>query len=193
MNQSQAFGCVANTIKLRSGKYLDLRDPRPDQFDFADIAGGLSKICRFGGQCEWFYSVAEHSYRCAFVARDDGLSVECQRAALMHDAAEAFIGDIVKPLKIMLPEYANVEFLMEAAIAMKFDIDFEEHKAAVREIDHAMLIAERRAMFTADQVTWYGENQVRRLRVQFDKMSPPDAESMFVIRARELGIKVSSS
>ncbi len=53
------FGCGANTIKLRSGKYLDLKDPQPDQFDFEDIAGALAKICRFGAQCNEFYSVAE--------------------------------------------------------------------------------------------------------------------------------------
>lgn len=44
------FGCVANSIRLRSGRYLDLADPKPDQFTLDDIAGALSKICRFGGQ-----------------------------------------------------------------------------------------------------------------------------------------------
>mgnify|MGYP000629654760 FL=1 len=56
-----AFGCVNNTIRLVSGHYLDLANPMPDQFEIDDIAGGLSRICRFGGQCPQFYSVAEHS------------------------------------------------------------------------------------------------------------------------------------
>lgn len=180
-----AFGCVANTIRLRSGKYLDLRNPKPDQFDFADIAGGLSKICRFGGQIDRFYSVAEHSYHCAVQAMHDGLDRESQRTCLLHDAAEAFLGDIVKPLKIMLPDYAELETLMEDCIAIRFDLDTPSY--VVREIDQAMLIAERRALFTADNVEWIGEKDVRRLHVSFKCWSHHEAEEMFVARARDLG------
>src|SRR5581483_7354063 len=115
--QPKAFGCINNTIRLRSGRYLDLADPRPDQFAFADIAGGLSKICRFGGQINHFYSVAEHCWHCCKLAGADGQCLETQVAVLMHDAAEAFCGDVVKPLKIMLPEYAEIERRVEAAIA----------------------------------------------------------------------------
>ena len=186
------FGCVANTIKLRSGKYLDLVDPKPDQFDFADIAGALSKICRFGGQCEYFYSVAEHSYHCARQAQRDGLPLDTQIAVLMHDAAEAFIGDVVKPLKIMLPEYAEIEKRMEAAIAEKFLIDFDRESHSVRKIDHEMLIAERRTMFGSDNTIWAGENEVRRLYVEFYKWGPQEAETAFCRMARLIGIEVKA-
>lgn len=101
-----AFGCVKNTIRVRSGLYFDLLDPQPDQFTLSDIAGALSKICRFGGQIDYFYSVAEHSVHCFDQADRDGASPAVCRLALFHDAAEAFIGDVVKPLKVMLPEYA---------------------------------------------------------------------------------------
>ena len=185
------FGCVNNTIRLRSGLYLDLANPKPDQFKFSDIAGGLSKICRFGGQCEYFYSVAEHSYHCAMQANADGLSVESQRALLLHDAAEAFIGDIVKPLRIMLPDYAAVESRMEDCIAFGFGIQVDAQKDVVRKIDREMLIAERRAMFSADNVTWTWENDVRKIRVEFKKWTPGEAEVMFVFLAREIGIEVS--
>lgn len=183
------FGCVGNTIRLRSGRYLDLRRPQPDQFTFADIAGGLSKICRFGGQCERFYSVAEHSYHCARQAMKDGLTIREQQCVLMHDAAEAFIGDIVKPLKIMLPDYAHLETLMENCILNKYDLDCDPN--LIREIDHAMLIAERRGMFSPDSETWTGENSVRKLSVDFKFWTPNEAEEMFVWRARELGIKIN--
>ena len=186
----KAFGCVENTIKLRSGRYLDLRNPQPDQFTFADIAGGLSKICRFGGQCQRFYSVAEHSYHCAIQATKDGLSISDQKGVLLHDAAEAFIGDVVKPLKIMLPDYSQIECLMEDCIANKFDINTPAH--VIREIDMAMLIAERRRMFGADNVIWHGENEVRQLSVEFKCWSPGEAEEMFVYRARECGIDATA-
>lgn len=183
------FGCVKNTIRLLSGGYLDLLDPKPDQFTLEDIAGGLSKICRFGGQVERFYSVAEHSVRCSKQAADDGAPLDTQIAALMHDAAEAFIGDVVKPLKIMLSDYAAIEDRMEAAIAEKFLIDFERERYQVRAIDREMLINERRALFSADKVEWAGEKQVRLLPGKPDCWGPPIAFNNFMHHARMIGVK----
>ncbi len=185
------FGCVGNTIRLRSGKYLDLRSPQPDQFTFFDIAGALSKICRFGGQCERFYSVAEHSYHCAIQAIRDGLTTRESQCVLMHDAAEAFIGDIVKPLKIMLPDYAHVETMMEDCILNKYELDCDPN--LIREIDQAMLIAERKSMFSRDSEKWYGEDSVRTLSVEFKHWYPAEAERMFVVRAIDLGMRVGDS
>ena len=179
MNDS-AFGCVKNTIRLRSGRYFDFLDPQPDQFTIEDIAGALSKICRFGGQIERFYSVAEHSCLCAKVAQDDGLSQDTIRAVLLHDAAEAFCGDVVKPLKVMLSEYGPVEKRVEAVIQLKFGVDFEAERKHIREIDHGMLIAERRALFSPDQVEWTGEKQARRLDVKLMGWLPLMAESRFL-------------
>lgn len=188
--KTEAFGCVKNTIRLRSGKYFDFLDPQPDQFTFSDIAGALAKICRFGGQVDRFYSVAEHSFHCAFVAEDDGLSVDTQIACLLHDATEAFCGDVVKPLKLLLPDYGDIEARVETAIAAKFSIDFEEERLAVQEIDWAMLIAERRALFSPDQVLWHGEDRVRQLAVSLSCWAPNQAESAFVTRAMKLGIEM---
>ncbi len=177
-----------NTIRVRSGGYLDLADPQPDQFTLADIAGALSKICRFGGQCTRFYSVAEHSIHCAAQGWRDGLKRKAQIALLMHDAAEAFVGDCVKPLKIMLPDYQDVESRMEDAIAEKFGIKFRKNKPAVQEIDRAMLIAERHSMFPADHIAWHGEHDVRKLTVEFQHWMPENAEEIFMLYADLLGI-----
>ena len=185
---SEVFGCVANTIKLRSGNYFDFNDCLPIQFEFADIAGALSKICRFGGQCEPFYSVAEHCYHCSRVAQGDGRNRDEQIALLMHDASEAFVGDMVKPLKVLLPDFQKVEKRIEKVISEKYRIDFEKHEWCVKEIDMAMLIAERRAMFDPDTFKWTGEDSVRHLSVEFKKWGPQDAESFFTSRARELGV-----
>lgn len=185
---SKTFGCVKNTIRLRSGRYFDFLDPQPDQFTFSDITGALSKICRFGGQCPRFYSVAEHCWHCAGVAETDGLSPVTQIACLLHDATEAFCGDVVKPLKIMLPDYAQIEARVQTAIANKFSVDFEAESGAVREIDWAMLIAERRGLFSPDTVKWHGEDEVRRLSVPFFCWQPNYAESAFCNLAGRLGI-----
>lgn len=183
-----AFGCVNNTIRLRSGIYLDLADPQLDQITLDDIAGGLSKLCRFGGQIETFYSVAEHCVHCAEQAELDGLPIETQIACLMHDAAEAFIGDMVKPLKIMMPEYKAVEENVESVIRIKFGIDGFANSDHVRKIDHEMLIAERCALFTADKVEWAGESQVRKIDRKLHCLPPSLAESWFMRRAKLLGV-----
>lgn len=189
-----AFGCVGNTIRLRSGRYLDLLNPQPDQFTLADIAGALSKICRFGGQIDGWYSVAEHCVECYSQAWLDGAGPLVRRIALLHDAAEAFVGDVVKPLKALLPEYQRVEQRIEAVIAAKYGLfgdTLEATEAAwaeAKEIDRAMLIAERRAMFTRDDVLWTGEADVRPLAVRFNRWEPPRAELMFAEAARRLGV-----
>lgn len=180
-----AFGCVGNTIRLRSGCYLDLSDPREDQFTLEDIAGGLSKICRFGGQIECFYSVAEHSYWCGHQAACDGLSRDEICAVLFHDAAEAFVGDVVKPLKLMLGEFGRIERRIEGVLERKFGVNFGKHKKVIRKIDNEMLIAERRAMFSADDVQWAGEETVRRLTHQFGRWTPQYAEDVFLNAAKQ--------
>ena len=190
---SAAFGCVGNTIRLRSGRYLDLLHPQPDQFSFYDIAGALSKVCRFGGQIDSFYSVAEHSVHCSWQAEWDGHEhhEECV-AALLHDAAEAFVGDLVKPLKVLLPTYVAVEKTLEAVIGRKFGVEFERHADVVREIDRAMLIAERKALFRRqDKVLWAGEESCRVLAPNIGSWIPPDAESRFIFRASALGIDIT--
>lgn len=190
----EAFGVVGSTIRLRSGRYLDLLDPRPDQFTFLDIAGGLAKICRFGGQIDCYYSVAEHSYHCAHQAQLDRHSTEVQQAALLHDAAEAFIGDVVKPLKMILGEpYAEIERRMEGAISQKFNVDFAAHKATIREIDHAMLIHERLNLFSADNCEWVGQREVRKVdsRIVLHCWDATHSEGIFTQTARWLGIEVN--
>lgn len=188
MRDTTAFGCVSTTIRLRSGLYLDLDDPKPEQFRFADIAGALSKICRFGGQIEHFYSVAEHLCHCTTQARIDGLLLPTQRAVFLHDAAEAFIGDVVKPLKIMLRDYQPIEYAMEKAIGCKFGVDFDAEAEAVRKIDRELLIAERRALFSADNITWPGEDKVRHVNHEFGCWNPKRAEENYWASARALGI-----
>ena len=184
------FGYVDNTIRLRSGCYLDLADPQPDQFTFADIAGALSKICRFGGQSERFYSVAEHSWWCATYSYKDRQNEDCLRAVLMHDATEAFLGGVAKPIKIMSPEYARIESQMERVIAKKFNLDFRQYKWAIQDIDQAIQVSERLALFSDDNVIWPDEDRARVLGVA-QCWDPVQAEREFTTFARDLGIKTS--
>jgi uncharacterized protein len=180
-----AFGCVGSTIRLSSGRYLDLLDPQPEAFTFHDVASALAKICRFGGQIDHFYSVAEHAFHCYGVAELDRLPKQTQWDVLMHDAAEAFLGDMVKPLKMILPAYCEIEKRMEAALSVKFGVNFDN--PAIKPIDHALLIAERNQLFSGpDAQRWAGEEQVRRVDVIFRAWTWKEAYYAFTQTAKHL-------
>ena len=123
-----------------SGKKINIRNPNEDQIDINDIACGLSKICRFGGQIKLFYSVAQHSLLVTSM-----LPASLKPAGLLHDAPEAYLGDVIKPLKVMLPEYNKLENFFEIVIAKKFGLSpgfskIPEVKAADKkalELEHA--------------------------------------------------------
>jgi len=80
-------------------------DLRPDEVDLEDIAIALSNLCRFGGRCRQFYSVAQHSLWVADQVKE--LRPELELCALLHDAAEAYVGDVVSPIKPWLGVYDN--------------------------------------------------------------------------------------
>lgn len=180
VTQMSYFGCVNNTIRVRSGHYFDLANPKADDVRIEDIAGALSKICRFGGQIDRFYSVAEHSVMCALIAERDGRSADCIMAVLLHDAAEAYVGDCVKPLKVMLPQFKAIESAVELAIEEAFGVNFTAWKKEISDIDHAMLIAERKQFFTSDSVEWTGEKEARQIFVKFWGHEPAAAEHLFM-------------
>lgn len=125
-----------------SGKEINLFNPDPDQISIHDIAGSLAKICRFGGNIMEYYSVAQHSCLVAWLA-----GPELSRAALMHDAAEAYCGDIIRPLKAMLgAKYAEIEENILRAIFDRFAIDYS-HLPHVKAFDDQALLMEEQALF----------------------------------------------
>lgn len=86
-------------IETVSGKPFDVMCPSSEMVDLDDIIHSLSLICRYNGHVPHFYSVAEHSVRASWYVLAHGGSQEEQLAALMHDAAEAYVGDMVRPIK----------------------------------------------------------------------------------------------
>jgi 5'-deoxynucleotidase YfbR-like HD superfamily hydrolase len=119
-------------------------DPRPDEVKTEDIAHALSQMCRANGHFKIFYSVAQHSINCAQEARESGLSVRIQLACLLHDACEAYISDITRPVKYYLDEYRAIEHRLQSIIFAKFGIGdlTEEELRHVADIDNALLYYE---------------------------------------------------
>lgn len=116
-------------------------DPRPEDVNIADIAHALANLCRWGGHCPHFYSVAEHSVLVSYqVPRQHALT------ALMHDATEAYLGDVPRPIKVGLPEYKRMEALNWLAIAERFRLP-KELPQCVHDADNAVLLAEANTFF----------------------------------------------
>jgi hypothetical protein len=108
-----------NSIRTYTGKVFDLKILDPDTICIEDIAHGLSHTARFAGQLEKFYSVAQHSF---FVANN--VSPQNRLAALLHDASEAYLGDMPSPFKKMLPDYKEQEDRLMKVIANKFGFKY---------------------------------------------------------------------
>ena len=119
-------------IMLHTGKMFDLVDIDPYLIDIYDIAHHLAHLCRFTGATREFYSVAQHSL---FVSIN--VSPENAFVGLLHDAAEAYIGDVSAPLKRVLPDYNRIEENLWEAIAWRFNIPFDI-PAEVKEIDRRL-------------------------------------------------------
>lgn len=136
-------------IQVYSGRVIGLLNPTADDILLADIAHGLSNICRFHGSCTVFYSVAQHSVGVSsLVSRENALW------GLLHDASEAYLGDVARPLKIFLNgKYRKLEELFMKVICEKFDIP-EREPPEIKEADNNMLLTERRDLLLEQEEEW---------------------------------------
>lgn len=182
------FGCLNNTIKTYAGHYFDLVNPTPESVDIVSIANALSKVCRFGGHTPKFYSVAEHLLHCVDVASQHGIEGKALQAVILHDAAEAYIGDVVKPLKVLLPEFAVIEARIEAVIGQRFRVSFEEHHETIKRFDRMMLKTEKQQMWPEDAEKWNGFGGVESADVELEFYTPEDASRIYLDVAEYVGV-----
>lgn len=166
---------VGPTILLASGNYFDYCAPETSVFTIDDIAHGLSMTCRFAGQCARFYSVAEHSiYVSQLVPPEDALT------GLLHDAAEAFVGDMAKPLKVLLPEYKAIENRVEKAIFDRFGLPFPL-PASIKPVDVRMLATEQRQVMR-NRDDWDYTRGMAPADITIRCLPPADAKREFLER-----------
>ena len=121
-------------IRTNSGLFINVFEPTKDVISIEDIAHALASVPRFGGHLNRHYSVAQHSVMCMMKVA----SLEDKKAALMHDASEAYLGDMPTPIKAMLPEYKTCEHNLMLMIADKFGFEYPLNEV-VKEVDAKML------------------------------------------------------
>jgi 5'-deoxynucleotidase YfbR-like HD superfamily hydrolase len=173
-------------LQTVSGRWVNPFDPDPAQLDAGDIARALANQCRFGGHSRVFYSVAQHSVIVSELVEQRGGDAEDVFAALMHDAAEAYLGDMPHPLKHRSPlgaAFKAAEDHLEQAIRDRFRIkpDVPEIKRA----DRALLATERRA-FSAENWHWPELDGIEPLDLELIAWRPDEAARAFAQRYAEV-------
>jgi 5'-deoxynucleotidase YfbR-like HD superfamily hydrolase len=174
-------------IVLSDGRPFSLSDPRPEDVRIETIAHSLAQQCRWTGQTRAFYSIAQHCIDVSFIVEP-----EYALAGLLHDASEAYIGDVSSPLKWLLETRApgvlkTIEGMIHLAIASRFDTPYPFPP----EVKHADMVAaatERRDLLTDwDQhgIDWI-DGWPEPIPRTFNPISPELAEKAYVKRFKDL-------
>ena len=176
---------VGGWLQTYSGKQFWPLSACEDDIDIVDIAHALSLKCRFNGHCKFFYSVAEHSVR---MSREDLPGPPKHR--LLHDAAEAYLPDIPRPIKQNIINFKEIEDSLLSVIFRKFGLCYdpgsEEHNL-IKYSDDVMLATEQRDIMSKPPVPW-GKLQ----KPLEDKILPWDwykAKAAFLHEAERLRIR----
>src|SRR5574340_1371987 len=128
-----------------SGRKFWPLDPRPEDILIEDIAHSLAHTCRFNGHCRFLYTVAQHSVYVSHI-----VPPRLAFMGLMHDASEAYVGDMVRPLKLDMPAFRAAEGLVWQAIAQRYDLPIIL-PSLVDDADDAMLLTESACLQVQDE------------------------------------------
>lgn len=157
--------------RMLSGRRLDLLDPTPMDIEIEDIAHGLAFVARWNGQTkgDWPYSVAEHSLLVEqiFSAQNPKAPVKWQLAALLHDAPEYVIGDMISPVKAAVgPDYKDLDDRLTSAIHLRFGLPAKIPATVKKQIKKADMIS---AWMEATQIAGFTEREADKLFGKVDR------------------------
>ncbi|KKM05774.1 hypothetical protein LCGC14_1750690 [marine sediment metagenome] len=163
-------------------RFFNFNAPHPSQIYIEDIATGLSNICRWGGQSYQFYSVAEHSLLVEKLIEEEGKHPKLRMAALLHDAAEAYLGDIPSPIKArtMIGEqsYHQLEKEVLRAIADALDLNYYLFEnSLIAEADSDAFTVEAYKLFPS-KAYMFTVGEPKEIDIEF--MSPEKAKQQFI-------------
>jgi len=165
-------------ILTSEGQWFDFTKPEAHSYKIEEIAHALSNVGRFTGHTRAFYSVAQHSVLVSY-----HVPPEMALTALLHDASEAYLGDVSTHLKALLPEYKKIEQATERAIAKTFGTDFPL-PVVVKAADYRMFVTEvRDLMPNVSHPDWEGHTPFETRVVPH---SPEFAKREFLFRYGQL-------
>ena len=180
---------MSSAIQTFTGLRFSPLEPDPAAIEIADIAHGLAHHCRFGGHSATYYSVGQHSCLVADAVQARGGDRDTVLFALLHDASEAYLGDLPHPVKHRSDFghlYREIEEPLQAAILARFGLAATV-PPLVKEVDRAALAAERAALMRAADDAWWPElDGVAPLDVEIVPWSPQQSETEFLDRFEAL-------
>jgi uncharacterized protein len=150
-------------IRTYSGQKFWILDPRPEDINIIDVAHALSMKCRFGGHCQTFYSVAQHSMYVAYGVFTLIDSEDTCLWGLLHDLAEAYLPDTPRPIKNMVTGILieAEEKIMDAAIK-RFQLNPQKEPTVIKLIDNSVGIMESKAiMDSSNEEDWSGYDHIK--------------------------------
>ena len=180
---------LTNWFQTYTGKLISVTDPKPSDVDIVDIAHALSMTCRFGGHCRDFYSVAEHSVHVYEIGKsriNDRQYDRYNLALLLHDAAEAYIGDLITPLKRNLGGVPELEWKWLQAIEQRYNLEslLTENQPDVKKADLTILSVEILSLFDQVNSAWWEKFEPPTIaelhEVAIKCWSPPQARREFL-------------
>lgn len=175
-------------MQTYTGRQFTPLAPRVEDIDIRDVAHGLAMVCRYGGHTMRYYSVAEHCYHLSFVG---------PRELLLHDSSEAYLGDMIRPLKYQpeMAEFRKAEHAIEACVRERFGLSTDPAVwVKVKEMDDRILVDEIQALMR-DPALYLepgGDGQsgslagVHPLGIRISGYEPGIAEQLFLRRFEEL-------
>ena len=139
-------------MNVFSGHRIDPLHIKEDDIYLEDIAHALSLLCRGNGHIKYFYSVAQHSLNCAKEAQSRGYSKHVVLSCLFHDASEAYMSDLITPIKKQIKEYQTIEGHLLETIFHAFHIELKNEERNIwKEMDHLLLEAELKEMMPLEE------------------------------------------
>lgn len=179
-------------IQTYTGLKLHVADPLPEEINIRDIAHQLSYWPRFAGTTPLFYSVAEHSLLVDKILVQLGIVDPMIRLqGLLHDSAEAYLGDIPSPIKVLLPEYIELEKKYLKVIGERFKVKLEPKPLIVEKADQIALAMEYRDL-RPQLYDW----ALKEKALEFTKISPKSFilnEANFMKKFKELNAEISEN
>lgn len=184
LNPATAPPVEDGTVQTFSGRYVNVLEPDPETIDIVDIAVALSRLARFNGHTRRFYSVAQHSvFVSCLVPRRFALM------ALLHDGAEAYIGDMVRPVKAQVTQFRLIDHKLQLAIWDRFGAYVRDDDSlrnatrhAVDQADRVALATERRDLMPLCPRRWPVLDAIEPDAEKITPLSSDDALRLFAAR-----------
>lgn len=183
-----------NWIETYTGKRFDFNDIESNEIDIKDIAHSLSLQTRFAGHCKFHYSVAQHSVYVLECVKELTNDKNTWLASLLHDASEAYLVDVPRPIKPLLKGYTELEYLVQSKILEKFNIEYKpKMKEIIKLSDDFMLRTEARELMVSQGENWtFGFEEIwlnpYLEEIYISQWEPKKAESVFLKKFNELVI-----